>query len=334
MLYGADPAFFDHDTGPGHPERPGRLTAAWAGVEAAGLAEAVQQVEAREVTRAELERVHAPAYLDALERFVGEGGGHLDPDTVASPGSLRAAALAAGLGLAALDRMRADDAAGPAFLAVRPPGHHAGSTGAMGFCLYNNVAVVAAGLADAGERVAIIDWDAHHGNGTQDIFYDDPRVLYVSLHQSPLYPGTGRLEERGGPGATGATLNLPFPPGATGDVYLQAFDDVVEPVTAAFAPDWVLVSAGFDAHREDPLTSLGLTAGDFGDLAARVAALAPAPGRVLAFLEGGYHLEAVAASVGATLGTWARGAPSHPERPSSGGPGADVVRLARSLAAA
>ncbi|HLF99504.1 MAG TPA: histone deacetylase [Acidimicrobiia bacterium] len=333
LLYGADPAFLEHDTGRGHPERPTRLGAARAGVAAAGLEEAVVAVEARDATRAELERVHTPRYLDALDAFIEGGGGRLDPDTVASAGSLHAARLAAGLGLAAVERLRADPACGPAFLAVRPPGHHAVADRAMGFCLYNNAAVVAASLAAAGERVAVIDWDAHHGNGTQDIFYEDGRVLYISLHQSPLYPGTGRLAERGTGAGAGATLNLPMPPGSTGDVYLAAFDEVVEPVVERFAPEWVLVSAGFDAHRDDPLTDLGLTSGDFGDLAARVASLAPSPNRIVAFLEGGYDLEAVTASVAATLLTWAEGSAAHPEPPSSGGPGRSVVDAARELTA-
>lgn len=333
LLYGADPAFNEHDTGPGHPERPDRLRAAWAGVERAELADAVELLEAREVTREELERVHDPAFLDALEEFLASGGGRVDPDTVASRGSRRAARLAAGLGPVAVERLRDDSDAGPAFLAVRPPGHHAGTARAMGFCLYNNIAVTAAALAAVGERVVVIDWDAHHGNGTQDTFYADPRVFYVSVHQWPLYPGTGRVDERGaGPGAA-TTLNVPMPPGATGDVYLRAFDEVIAPAVEGFAPGWALISAGYDAHRDDPIAQLGLTAGDFGDLAARVAELAPARNRMIAFLEGGYDLTAVAASVEATLATWAEGRPAHPEAPSSGGPGAEIVDAARELAA-
>jgi acetoin utilization deacetylase AcuC-like enzyme len=195
----------------------------------------------------------------------------------------------------------------------------------MGFCLFNNVAVTAAALAARPARVCVLDYDAHHGNGTQDIFWADPRVLYVSLHEWPLYPGTGRLDETGdGPGA-GTTCNLPLPAGATGDVYLRAFDEVIEPLVAGFGPDWLLVSAGFDAHRADPLTGLALSAGDYADLARRAVQLAPGPGRTIVFLEGGYDLDAVRDSVAATLPVLL-GAPSQPaEAPTAGGPGADVV---------
>ncbi len=172
----------------------------------------------------------------------------------------------------------------------------------MGFCLINNVAVTAASLAAEGERVLIVDWDVHHGNGTQDLFWDDPRVLYVSTHQWPCYPGTGRVDDVGGPSAFGTTVNVPLPPGSTGEAVRLAFDLIVEPAVAAFRPSWVLVSAGFDAHRDDPLADLALAGGDFADLARRVAAYAPEPGRVVLFLEGGYDLEALRASVSATFG--------------------------------
>jgi acetoin utilization deacetylase AcuC-like enzyme len=175
----------------------------------------------------------------------------------------------------------------------------------------------------------IVDYDAHHGNGTQDIFWDDPRVLYVSLHEWPLYPGTGRLDETGGPDAPATTCNVPLPAGATGDVYLRAFDEVIEPLAARFAPDWVLVSAGFDAHRADPLTGLALSAGDYGALAARATALAPRPGRTVVFLEGGYDLDAIRDCVRATLPVLVGEAAPPIEAPTAGGPGADVVDAAR-----
>src|SRR5438270_733744 len=246
------PAYLAHDTGPGHPERPARLDAVLAGLEAAGVPDALVWAEPRRATRAELERVHPAAHLDELEAFCAAGGGRIDADTNVGPTSWDAALLAAGAGLDAVERLeRGDGSAG--FCVVRPPGHHATPERAMGFCLLNNVAVAAAALADRGERVLVYDWDAHHGNGTQDAFYADRRVLYVSAHQWPLYPGTGALDETGrGPGA-GYTINLPFPPGTTGDVYLAAFDEVVAPAVERFDPTWVVVSAGFDAHRADGL---------------------------------------------------------------------------------
>src|SRR5262249_41743478 len=158
--------------------------------------------------------------------------------------------------------------------------HHAVATRGQGFCLFNNVAVAAAALVERGERVLVVDWDVHHGNGTQDVFWDDPRVLFVSTHQYPAYPGTGRADEVGGARARGLTLNFPLPPGATGDAALAALDDVIAPTAEQFAPTWVLISAGFDAHRADPLADLRWTAGDYAALTARVMELAPAPGRI------------------------------------------------------
>jgi len=193
----------------------------------------------------------------------------------------------------------------------------------MGFCLFNNIAVAARSLADAGERVVIVDYDAHHGNGTQDIFYDDPRVLFVSFHQWPCYPGTGDLTESGrGPGA-GTTINVPLPPGATGDVYLQAWDRAVAPAIEAFAPTWLLLSAGFDAHRADPITDMGLTAGDYAAMTARVLHVAPA-GRRIVFLEGGYDLDALAETSAAVMSQLVD-QPFATESASNGGPGASVI---------
>jgi acetoin utilization deacetylase AcuC-like enzyme len=199
----------------------------------------------------------------------------------------------------------------------------------MGFCLLNNVAITAAALAARGERVAIVDWDAHHGNGTQDCFYADGRVLYVSMHEFPLYPGTGRLDETGAGAGVGCTLNLPFPAGTTGDAYLLAVDELVGPAIEAFAPTWLLLSAGFDAHRADPLTGLGLAAGDYVDLTRRLAPLVP-PGRVVAFLEGGYDLEALALSAGACVAAL-EGLEYRPEAATAGGAGRAVVEAALRL---
>ena len=285
-----------HDTGPGHPERPSRTNAAWDGLVAAGLSDALIEPPLRLATLAELLTVHDERHVQHLKAFCETGGGSLDPDTVASVGSWETALAATGAGLAAVEGLERGDGEAAIVLA-RPPGHHATRARAMGFCLFNNIAVTAAALADRGERVAIVDWDVHHGNGTQDIFWNDPRVLFVSLHQSGLYPGTGRVHEIGGVSARGTNLNIPLPPGTAGPAVLQAVDELVAPAIERFAPTWLLVSAGFDGHRADPLANWLLTAGDYERLAARVAAFVP--GRVVAFLEGGYDLDALARSVAA-----------------------------------
>ena len=316
----------DHDD-PGHPERPARIGAAMRGVDDLHLGSDLVVVPALPAPVASLARVHTPGHLDRLERFCAAGGGDLDPDTYARTASWDHARLAAGSGLVAVEAASAHGA--PVFVPARPPGHHAAADRAMGFCLINNVAVTAAALTAAGERVLIVDWDVHHGNGTQDLFWDDPDVLYVSTHQWPAYPGSGRSDEVGGPAARGGTLNVPLPAGATGDVLRRAFDTLVSPAVEAFGPTWVLVSAGFDAHRGDPLADLALSAGDFADLAGLVAGYAPAPGRLILFLEGGYDLEALRASVAASLGRLVGvGAVGTDEAPTAGGPGADQVDAA------
>lgn len=327
VLFATHAAYLEHLAGPRHPERPERLHAVWEGVQLAGLAEAMQMLQPTAATRAELERVHPMHYLDRIETICVAGGGRLDADTYASEGSWRAASLAAGAGLTAVRALQAGEA-DAAFCAVRPPGHHATTNESMGFCFVNNVAVVAAALADQGERVMIFDFDAHHGNGTQAVFYHDPRVLFVSLHQWPLYPGTGRHSEVGEGAARGTTVNIPLPPGATGDVYLYAFDQLVAPVAEQFAPTWVLVSAGFDAHHADPITEMGLQAGDYGPLTRRVLSLVPA-GRRLVMLEGGYDLGALMHSSAMVMRELA-GVDGEPFEPTtSGGPGHGAVRKAR-----
>jgi len=322
LLYVSDERFLDHDPGHGHPERPARLEAIERGLLAAGIEESVTRVAPRAATVEELTRVHPRPFVDAIQSLCASGGGPIDADTAVSRGSWAAALLAAGAGLDAIERLDRGEAAA-AFCAVRPPGHHAMSRRAMGFCLFNNIAVAATTLAERGERVLIVDYDAHHGNGTQAVFYDDPRVLYVSLHEYPLYPGTGSLGERGeGPGA-GHTVNIPLPRGATGDIYRRAVDEVIAPLAASSGITWLLVSAGFDAHRRDPLTGLGLSAGDFADITAALVELVPA-GRRLLFLEGGYDLQAMADSAAATFGRLV-GQDHRPEPATGGGPGQSVV---------
>jgi len=331
VLLGALDARDQHDTGHGHPERALRLLAVSRGVDDAGLGDAIGRLEPRQARLEELAVVHEPLYLDAIARFAAAGGGGLDPDTVVSPGSWETALWAAGTGLAAVEALQRGEAES-AFVAIRPPGHHATRSRGMGFCLLNNVAVAAGALAEQGERVLIVDWDVHHGNGTQDMFWNDHRVMYVSTHEWPAYPGTGRAAETGGPGAPGLTVNVPLPSGATGDVALRALDDVAAPIVDRFGPTWVLISAGFDAHRDDPLADLAWSAGDYAALTRRVMAFAPTAGRVVAFLEGGYDLDALRASVGATVAALA-GEQRSPEPATSGGPGLDAVVAAARIRA-
>jgi acetoin utilization deacetylase AcuC-like enzyme len=326
VLIVAGPVGEDVHEREGHPERPARIGAVLEGIADLHLSTDLLWVPVHPATDADLARVHTPGHLDLLDAFCRTGGGNIDPDTYAGPESYEAARRAAGAGLAAVEALERNGE-GVAFVVARPPGHHAVADTPMGFCLLNNVAVAAAALADRGERVLVLDWDVHHGNGTQAIFWDDPRVLYVSTHQERIFPGTGAPEEVGGDGAVGLTVNVGLPARATGDVVRRAIDDVALPVIDAFEPTWVLVSAGFDAHRADPLADLALSSGDFAALARAAGEMAPRPGRVVLFLEGGYDLGALQSSVGAALGALV-GAGEPAEGPTSGGPGREAVERA------
>ena len=262
----------------------------------------LELVEAPAATRGQLERVHSAAHVDAIEAFSAKGGGMIDVDTVASEGSWEAALHAAGGAVHATERLMEEG--GFAFCGMRPPGHHAERDRAMGFCLFNNVAVAAAhAVAECGaERVLILDWDVHHGNGTEAIFYDSSEVLYSSIHQSPLYPGTGAATDFGSGAGEGYTVNLPVPPGSGPDEFLALVQHVVAPIAREWRPGLLCISAGYDAHRDDPLANCEVDDAGYWDMAATMRELAGELGvPLLICLEGGYSLAALARSVVATL---------------------------------
>ena len=289
-----------HDNGPGHPERPQRLVAIRDRLERGGTLDRLRAIAPEPAPLAALAAVHDPAYVEAMRRACGRAPVRLDPDTSVSEGSWDAALLSAGGGLAAVDAVF-DGRARAAFVATRPPGHHAERDVAMGFCLFNNIAVAARHAQDRHgiERVAIVDWDVHHGNGTQHIFEEDETLLYISTHQWPFYPGTGARHERGRGRGLGFTLNLPLPAGSGDAVYQRAFETEVIPALERFRPGLLMVSAGFDAHERDPLAGMALTTEGYGRLTTllRDAAATLCGGRLVSLLEGGYDLEALAASV-------------------------------------
>ena len=281
-----------HDTGPGHPESSARLAAVLEALDDPRFSQCAR-IEAPAATREQLARVHTRELIDAvIDEPIASGWRRLDPDTVMSPASAEAALRAAGAVCAAVDAV-ISGAHRRAFCAVRPPGHHATHDTAMGFCLFNSVAVGAAhAIAVHGlSRVAIVDFDVHHGNGTQDIFWSEPRVLYASSHQWPLYPGTGARDETG----AGNIVNAPLRPGAVSAEFRKAYEDTLLPALEEFAPELVLISAGFDAHRLDPLANLNLGTDDYAWITSRLVDLAArhAKGRIVSSLEGGYSLTAL-----------------------------------------
>ena len=281
--------FRQHDPGP-HPERPARIDAVMHAVDAARA----PVEEAGPAAAEDLERVHPPVFLAGIRELCESGGGAIDLDTVVSERSYDAAVVAAGAATTAVDAVLASDLEA-AFCLGRPPGHHAEAARAMGFCLVNHAAVAAAHARAAGVgRVAVLDWDAHHGNGTQDIFWDDPDVLYVSLHQYPFYPGTGGRAERGGSAARGATVNIPLAAGTSERGFKDAFEYEALPALRSFDPGLLIVSAGFDAHRDDPLCNLGLSSAAFGEMTRQVRGIGAGP---VLILEGGYDLTALYESV-------------------------------------
>jgi acetoin utilization deacetylase AcuC-like enzyme len=296
-----DDIYLEHETTPGHPERPERLVEIVSKLKEAGLHSQLHHLKAAPAALNWIETVHSPDYIERAKRSCDRGAGYLDSlDVPISDRSYDAAVMAAGGMLSAVDAVIERKVAN-AFCAVRPPGHHALEDRAMGFCIFNNVAISAkyiqkkCGLP----KILIVDWDVHHGNGTQATFYDDPTVLYFSVHQYPFYPGTGSRAEAGTGKGLNYTINVPLPAGSGDSVYLEAFEEILRPAAISFSPDFVLISAGFDAHENDLLGQMAVTAAGFGRLTEIVKGIAQkcCQGRLVSTLEGGYHLGGLADSV-------------------------------------
>jgi acetoin utilization deacetylase AcuC-like enzyme len=297
--YVYDPIYLEHDL-PSHPENAQRLKRILSTLESEGMLARLMSLEPRPATAEELQRVHMPALIEQVQRKAQAGGGYLDPDTYVSPRSFDAALMAAGGVVRAAEAVVAGEAVN-SFALVRPPGHHATATRAMGFCLFNNVAVAARAALAGGQvaRVFIADFDVHHGNGTQDAFADDPAVFYFSTHQYPHYPGTGPWNDTGHGDGKGTMLNVPLPPGVGNAGYAQVFAELVWPLVERFRPDLILVSAGYDAHWSDPLAQMNLSLTGYAWLEQELVRMAQqlCDGRIVFTLEGGYQLDVLACGV-------------------------------------
>jgi acetoin utilization deacetylase AcuC-like enzyme len=301
--YVYDPIYLKHDTGE-HVENARRLEAIISHLEQTGLKSQLTLIEPKAASVEELALVHQRDYIEGIEEKAASGGGWLDPDTVMSPDSYEVALYAAGGVIRAVEAVMAGEV-NSAFALVRPPGHHATSRQAKGFCLFNNIAIATQyALAKYNlERSLIIDFDVHHGNGTQAAFYDNPRVMYISTHEYPFYPGTGSLEETGSGAAEGTNINIPLPAGCGDAEYLKVFEQIIVPAARRFKPQFILVSAGSDNHWADPLALMEVSVTGFGQMARIIKGLADelCGGRLVFTLEGGYNLSALAASVKATF---------------------------------
>ncbi|MFW6003066.1 MAG: histone deacetylase family protein [Halanaeroarchaeum sp.] len=314
MRFGFSDTCLEHDPGPRHPENPDRLRAIREHLD--GL-ESVEYVTPDPAPVEDVEAVHEPGYVDELKAFIDDGGGNWDPDTAATDTTWDAALASAGIAIWAAT-VALDGASGheTPFALGRPPGHHATPDDAMGFCFFNNAGIAAQYAIDreGADRVAILDWDVHHGNGTQDMFYDRDDVFYASIHEDGLYPGTGDVDEIGAGDGAGTTVNVPLPAGSGNVEYDATLTEVVGPAIESFDPDLLLVSAGFDAHRHDPISRMHVTTGGFGLLTRRVIETTDAIDSDLGFvLEGGYGLDTLAEGVGAVHEVFEGGRASAPE---------------------
>ncbi len=311
------PLCLEHDPGPQHPERPARLEAIVRELEGEVPAE-VEMLTPSAATVEQIASVHTPEHIAQVQRIAAEGGGLLDFDTVLSAASYRAALMGVGTAIAAVEQVLTG-AATSAFALPRPPGHHAGPSYGMGFCLFNNAAIAIrqAQRAYRLERILLVDFDVHHGNGSQETFYHDPSVLYFSVHQSPFYPGTGSAEETGSGAGRGFTINVPLPAGSGDAIYARVFQEVLVPVAQRYRPQLIVASAGYDAHWMEPLAAMRVSVAGYSAMAACLYGLAGqlCDGRLAGILEGGYDLAVLAASVMATLRVWTDDAPEDPIGP-------------------